>query len=156
MPDIVRQDQFKNISEDREIDFSQQKFTRSMAHRCLNKANVDHDVNCGLEVLLNTMQAHNVPFEFLPPGNKEPKKNKIQSEKTSMAELLEQIKALNEKVAELSKEPVDNNPQVRRSQDGWPTSVFVLRKMCREKGIPTNNKSTRKECIEKLNGENTA
>ncbi len=157
---IVRQDPFKNISADQEIDFQQPKFTRSMAHRCLNNAGVKHDVNWGLEELLKTMQRNEVPFEFLPPGNKTPKVKKgetVEAQSTEISDLLQQIAELTKKVEGLASKapkeivkPVDNNPKIKFSKDGFPTSVFVLRKWCREKNIKTHNKDKRVELISKL------
>ena len=155
---VVRQDPFKNISADQEIDFTQPKFTRSMAHRCLNNARVDHDVNWGLEELLKTMQRNEVPFEFLPPGNKSPKIKKgkaVEKNSPEISDLLRQIAELTKKVeglakAEVIEPPVDNNPKIKFSKDGFPTSRFVLRKWCREKNIETHNTDIRSELISKL------
>lgn len=116
--------------------------TRGQLHRILKANNISHDVNWGYQVLYNLLVQHGLNFQFVPPGVIQPPKTKE-----------EEISDLEKKLSELK----GDKPRVEMMKDGWPRSVFVLRKWCRDRKIPCTNKDKRDELIEKLkNGQDAA
>ena len=122
-----------------------QRFTRGQMHRVLKANDVEHDVNWGAEALYNLIIQHglNKPIE---PGIIEEKEDEITALKKRIAELEGK-----NNVVPIRKEEV-KKPELMK--DGWPRSVFVLRKWCRDRNIPCTNKDKRIELIAKLkNGD---
>ena len=120
-----------------------QRFTRGQMHRVLKFHGIDHDVNWGAEALYNLIIRHGINTNIQPGVLEQPK-----SKADEIAELkrrLAELEGSNVIPIKASKK----KPEVMK--DGWPRSVFVLRKMCREQGVPCQNTDKRHELIAKLN-----
>ncbi len=155
---ITRVGPVKNMDTEEILDIGS-KMTRSMLHRILNKNNIHHDVNWGFEALVNLMLINNIPFQPVEPGNKEPAQETSETPGTlTLEDIQKQMLVLHNMMAALTpkehKKPeltvVPEVKEIAMAKDGHPKSVWVLRKLCREKGIPTNKKDTRLILIEKL------
>ena len=156
MVGITRVGAIKNMDTDEELPInSPRNMNRSMLHRILKKHNINHDVNWGFETLVNLIVMNDIPFLPIPPGEMEAKEEIVESNDTqSMQEqidqLTRQLKNLTQPVAEAKPEPKKKEKEVVMMADGFPKSVFVVRKWCRDRNIPTNNTDTRKALIDRL------
>lgn len=108
---------------------SSQRLTRSKLHRLLTINNVKHNPGGTLEELYNVMVLNNVQLQIVPPGI-------IGKPQTSG----------------LQKRPEPTDPRIM-ADDGWPRSVFTLRKICKERGITVTKKHTRNALIKILKGD---
>ena len=106
-----------------------QRLTRSKLHRLLTVHKIRHNPGGTLDELYNVMLMNNIQLEIVPPGvlSKPP-------------------------IPVLIKRPEPSDPRIM-ANDGWPRSVFTLRKICKERNIPVTKKHTRESLIKLLKGD---
>lgn len=134
----LRQDPVKNLDTDENLHMygPTDRITRGQIHRLLNVHEIEHDPKGTMDYLMQLVRMHNIPLSGIPKAG-----------------LLRAVDGgiLNP----TGGTPTELKPRPKPlpegyKEDGYPKSVFSLRKMCKDNGIKTNNKSTRKWCIEQL------
>lgn len=134
---ITRQGPVKNMDTDQELVMlpPNQRMTRSSLHRLLLINDIEHDASGPFNDLYNTVMRHGI--DPIPP-----KPGPLTSTK-------------GEAIGRTGGDVIDNvtyipKPDPKLHEDGFPRSVFSLRKMCRDRKIPCTQKDTRIMLVDKL------
>ena len=133
MAQIVRSDPFKNLSTDTPINILTRPISRSDLHRILKAHGIEHPVGANKQDLLTICAMYEIDLTPVSPGRIEPKEPPKKKEDKE------------ENVVEIQKPK-----EYKMAEDGWPILVPVLKKYCKERGIPFKANPTRKELVASL------
>ena len=143
MAQITKVGPVKNMETDEVVNLGGPRVTRSDLHILLNNHNIPHDMSMPFDMLNQLCIINNIPVTKAKPGEHlklvDPVKQEDSSAVDLMAVIKEQQKQIDQllrqgiKAVDIPKKKTDGKPRI--SADGWPMSVFTLRKWCKERNI---------------------